>query len=141
MFISPLTTGVIMALITAKRVDTRSTIPYILKSQLEDEAKDQITWNIRTSFTAAERKVLKNAMINDGLEATYIAFHLGLESVDNFYFEDGRPVSLEREKQKYHGFLQYFTEATMDAIPDSAITEIAGEILTKAFVKEEDVKN
>lgn len=128
--------------IFAKATDTKSTTTFISEYQKDDAPADQIKWLIRDSLNHRERKLIRKLLRDDVIEAQYLIFNIVLDSVENFFYEDGTPVKIERETTPTHGFVFKITEEILNVIPDLIVDEIVVEVLNNFMdLKDDDVKN
>lgn len=126
----------------AKSTDTKSTTRFISEFQKDDDPKDQIVWNVRDSLNHRERKLIRKLLREDVIEAQYYVVHIVLDSIENFFYEDGTEVKLEREKTPVYGFLRKIKDDIMDVIPDVIVDEINVLVLENFMsLEDEDVKN
>lgn len=125
-----------------KVVDVKATKKFMLDAQKDDDEGDKLIFHIRESLTNSELKYIKSMLISDQVEASDVAFEMVVSDVENFFFEDGEPVKIEREKHKYAGVYRKLTEECATAIPDVAKLEIATHIYDNYFeLTETDTKN
>lgn len=120
---------------------------YVLESQRDDKKQDQIIWKLKM-LSAKEDELLDNAWslvegemkLNLGTQ-TRLALDIGLVGVENFFYADGTPVTIERSTRKMHGFVRQLTDETLSAIPKEVRGELAKAIMEGSQIGEEDVKN
>lgn len=128
--------------IFAKSTDTKSTAKFVSQYQKDDDPKDQIVWNVRDALNHRERKLIRKALRDDVIDAQYLIFNIVLDSVENFFYENGQPVVIERDKQPVNGFVFKIREEILDVIPDLIVDEIVVLVLENFMdLKDDDVKN
>jgi len=128
--------------LTARSLDTKETKEFILHAQKDDPKEDQIIWHVKVALSHREKKLLQQTAIDKSVDATYMAFDIVVQDVDNFYYDTGNKVELEREKKMVHGFLREYTEDTRTNIPDKAFTEISKYCFSELFdLSDDEIKN
>lgn len=128
--------------ITARTTDTKRTERFVLPQQKNDPESEQIGWHLRTSLTSRERQHIRSMMAQDPLQAFKEAVQMCLVEIENFYYDDGEEVKIERAGKKSYGLFKPFTEETMDAIPEIVVDEIGTFVVNVVMdLGDEDVKN
>lgn len=134
-----------------KAVNNKSTEKYIAKIDRNLPENEQTIFHIR-QLTVEQESIIEDELgrvkpggdfaINMGTQSL-LALNMGLESVENLFDDDGKPVDMERDESKklLAGKVRPFQESSLSRIPRAVRNEVAQYIINGRELGDETEKN